>query len=333
MTARAVEMRAASLRAGLRGSVLLCTAVGAWALTTIDRPHRLALFALVAFFALVAAVLARMPAERITRHRHADKLYAAWSLLAITGISLGVAVEDGLSPLALTYVMPLIFAALAYPLRMVVVVALVDALACASTLGLTTDIDPADLGLATTLLVIAAYLCTIHAQAHARSVAESDRLSRTDVLTGTLNRRGFDAELAARVARQQRHDTPFGLVLFDLDAFKEVNDRHGHAVGDELLQRMAAAAVDAVRVTDAVARIGGDEFAVLLDSTDAEMTEAAAARLSARLTELGAVSVGWAACPDDAGDGDDLYRQADARLYGHKNRPGGSLRAVVADAA
>jgi diguanylate cyclase (GGDEF)-like protein len=316
---RVIEMRVASLRAGIQGSFLLTALVGSWALATLDRPHRPVILGFLACFAVTALVLTRIPPERITRHPHAEWLFASWSVMAIAGVSAAVAADGGaLSPLTLTYVTPLIFAALAYPVRMIVAIAVLDAAACVVTLALTTDAGAADVAYVSGMLLIAAYLCATHAVAHERHAADAERLSRTDVLTGCLNRRGFDEELERRVALHARHGLPFGVVLFDLDAFKEVNDRHGHAAGDELLRRVAAAAHDAVRATDAVCRIGGDEFAVLLDGADTATSAQAAARLRVGLSPHTSVSVGWASCPQDAADGDALYRRADAWLYRHK---------------
>ena len=150
------------------------------------------------------------------------------------------------------------------------------------------------------------------------------RLSRTDPLSGCLNRRGFGEELDARVARHERYGDPFGLVLLDLDGFKEVNDRDGHAAGDELLRHTSAALCGSLRGSDTVARLGGDEFAVLLDHSDAIATELVAGRLRDAVARHNEVSAGYASCPDDATDADPLYRRADARLYDAKRSPAGA---------
>jgi diguanylate cyclase (GGDEF)-like protein len=99
-------------------------------------------------------------------------------------------------------------------------------------------------------------------------------LTVTDELTGLLNRRGFDLELQRTLARAQRLGEEGLLVLCDLDRFKAVNDRHGHPAGDRLLQGMAAALRARTRRSDAVARVGGDEFAILLTHTTPERARA-----------------------------------------------------------
>jgi diguanylate cyclase (GGDEF)-like protein/PAS domain S-box-containing protein len=97
------------------------------------------------------------------------------------------------------------------------------------------------------------------------------RLVGTDMLTGALNRRAFFEQGAAAQARALRHDEPLPLAMLDLDHFKALNDTHGHAAGDLALQAFAAACKECLRAYDLFARIGGEEFAVLLvDSTPDE---------------------------------------------------------------
>ncbi len=112
-------------------------------------------------------------------------------------------------------------------------------------------------------------------------------LARHDPLTDLPNRRVVDENLARLVARAER-GLPSSLLLIDLDNFKEVNDRVGHAAGDELLRSFARLFLDAVRPGDLVGRIGGDEFVVLLEGTGAEEARTAAERICAR---AGAVSL------------------------------------------
>ena len=100
-------------------------------------------------------------------------------------------------------------------------------------------------------------------QSRAR-IADLEAKIDIDPLTGLLNRRGFERELARSVAYVKRYGTSAALVYLDLDSFKPVNDRHGHAAGDAVLKAVAAALVDHVRASDVVARLGGDEFVVLL---------------------------------------------------------------------
>lgn len=118
----------------------------------------------------------------------------------------------------------------------------------------------------------------------ARRYDELDRLralAGRDPLTQAANRRTFEEELGRELARHRRTSTPFALILLDLDDLKQRNDRHGHAAGDEALIAFTHACQRTLRDTDLFARIGGDEFAVLLPGS----THAGATALSVRLRE------------------------------------------------
>ena len=101
-----------------------------------------------------------------------------------------------------------------------------------------------------------------------RKIAELEARADIDPLLDILNRRGFERELARSLAYVRRYGTAAALVMIDLDGFKAVNDRHGHAAGDALLRAVAAALRAHVRASDVVARLGGDEFGVLLWNID-----------------------------------------------------------------
>ena len=113
-----------------------------------------------------------------------------------------------------------------------------------------------------------------------------------DPLTDVLNRRGFQRELNRSLAYVKRYGTGAALVYLDLDQFKPVNDRHGHAAGDTVLKAVAAALVRQVRASDLVARIGGDEFVVLLWNVGGL---AAAAKAAALETAVYSTPAAWGA--------------------------------------
>ena len=106
-----------------------------------------------------------------------------------------------------------------------------------------------------------------------QSNEELSRLALTDGLTGLLNRRSFDAQLEDEIWRARRFGHSLGLIIFDLDRFKSVNDNYGHPQGDLVLQAFAEALMNSSRRVDKVARFGGEEFALLLPATDAEGVE------------------------------------------------------------
>jgi diguanylate cyclase (GGDEF)-like protein len=123
-------------------------------------------------------------------------------------------------------------------------------------------------------------------------IAELEARIDVDPLTETLNRRGFERELKRSLAYVKRYGVSASLVYLDLDEFKPVNDRHGHAAGDTVLKAIAAALIRHVRASDVVARIGGDEFAVLLWNVSGADAAAKTAALEAAVY---ATPVRWGA--------------------------------------
>lgn len=154
------------------------------------------------------------------------------------------------------------------------------------------------------------------AEERARSLAvtldfdRANRESRQDCLTGLLNRRGFQ-ELFARVLTQAEPANPVSVALIDVDHFKQVNDRHGHAAGDEALRVIAKLLVSECRATDFAARLGGDEFVVVVRG-ERDGAAAVCRRVLARL-EGHRLVPGDAADAGDAGDAD-VEREAGVRI-------------------
>jgi diguanylate cyclase (GGDEF)-like protein len=162
-----------------------------------------------------------------------------------------------------------------------------------------------------------------------------EHLSMADPLTGLGNRRAFDEALAAELARARRAGSWLGLVLLDVDHFKDFNDRHGHGAGDEALTQVAQVIAGAARAEDLGCRIGGEEFALLLPGADEHAAGEVAERLrravEARRLPVGSVTVslGVAASRGDL-EGPALVAVADTRLYAAKE---GGRNRVVAGAA
>jgi two-component system cell cycle response regulator len=156
-------------------------------------------------------------------------------------------------------------------------------------------------------------------------VEQTQRIERhiyEDPLTRLHNRRFTFSQLRALVSGARRHRRPLSVALVDVDGFKAVNDRLGHAAGDEVLVAVARALRGGVRAEDTVGRLGGEEFLVLLPDTDAAAAERAAERLRAAVAEAHApepvtASVGWATLAPDE-DPDDVVRRADHALYAAK---------------
>jgi diguanylate cyclase (GGDEF)-like protein len=148
----------------------------------------------------------------------------------------------------------------------------------------------------------------------------------TDPLTGAANRRTWDDELDAALSRAARDGVPISMALLDLDDFKGFNDRNGHQAGDRLLKESAAAWRSILRVTDILARIGGDEFAVLLPGCALEMAATIADRLRAAVPASAGCSVGVAVW-DGRETALDFANRVDGALYDAKGR--GRDRVVI----
>jgi diguanylate cyclase (GGDEF)-like protein len=160
-------------------------------------------------------------------------------------------------------------------------------------------------------------------RAMGQRLAEAERLADHDVLTPLLNRRAFVRELQRAIALTRRHETPASVIYFDLDDFKGVNDRFGHAAGDAVLIAVAERLLAHVREADAVGRIGGDEFAVLLQHADLKAAQAKAASLAKAVSEHDVdaaggiqVSLTWGARQIGAVDSaEQALSEADAAMY------------------
>ena len=142
--------------------------------------------------------------------------------------------------------------------------------------------------------------------------------ARRDSLTGLLNHAAFHSQLAAEVVRAKRYEGRLAVALFDLDRFKETNDRLGHQEGDRLLREFARALAVTVRQSDSVGRLGGDEFGALLLETEPRRLAAFLDRLYDRLPDEVSASAGAAFFPTESSTPDQLLALADQRLYAHK---------------
>ncbi|MFL6227660.1 MAG: GGDEF domain-containing protein [Pyrinomonadaceae bacterium] len=204
-------------------------------------------------------------------------------------------------------------------------------LACATgyflTAFLSTQFDGRErLGFFNALARLAAFLFVAHfVDAFRRSLEHEKELARTDELTGATNRRSFFETAQSEINRARRHHHPFTVAYLDIDDFKALNDRFGHASGDAVLREVTREIKANVREIDMVARLGGDEFVVLLPETGEAAGRLAVSRLRANVCALAArknwrvtFSIGvvtWTSPPRTV---DTMIRQADDTMYAVK---------------
>lgn len=167
-------------------------------------------------------------------------------------------------------------------------------------------------------------------------------LATHDGLTALPNRTLFDLRLEHEIAHAQRNGKKLAILLLDLDGFKAINDNLGHAAGDQLLVSVAKTLKYLTRKSDTVARMGGDEFLLLLSGIDsAQDAEVTAQKIltafinpfeigSGQCVQVG-TSLGIAIYPDDHNDGETLIRLADLAMYGAKKSTGGQYRRYLAE--
>jgi diguanylate cyclase (GGDEF)-like protein len=160
---------------------------------------------------------------------------------------------------------------------------------------------------------------------NAKRFREARQLADLDALTGLHNRRYFHETLAREVARAQRYDRRLALIVFDLDDFKQVNDRIGHLAGDAVLAEAAERVRDVVRSADIACRVGGDEFAVVLPESTLADADQLYRRIQAAVSTRPLVQVGKLHLSAGVSelrsedDGTSLFERADEALYRAKN--------------
>jgi len=172
-------------------------------------------------------------------------------------------------------------------------------------------------------------LARIRAQLRrARHERELLEMSLTDELTGLLNRRGILDVLAREQHRAERRGSAVSVVMLDIDGLKTVNDRDGHAVGDEMLREAAHALNEVVRASDRVGRLGGDEFLIVLPDADHEAAVVVLKRLQAltavrtSISAQGPPRMSFGITTLEPGDTTGaMLERADEAMYRHKRRP------------
>jgi diguanylate cyclase (GGDEF)-like protein len=324
-----IKFRVESIDIGIRLTLLMCAAGILYALYTWDdRGGRQLIVSLLGISAAIALAIYLLPRERIVRSALREPFFVTWSILQIFVITVAYGADKSTtSPLALLFFIPMVYAALSYPLPSMIGIAAIDFLCYVgavsfvfTSIGLDT-VDrpkPQYSGFFAFTLAVIAILCSWYARHQDSRRSDLARISRADPLTGCLNRRGFSERFEAELNAAERSGQPLGLLQIDLDRFKEINDTKGHAAGDELLIWVVRTLQDTLRPTDWVGRMGGDEFAVLLPGASPGNATEVADRVRYALTERAPASIGVAVFPVDGAAPEELHHRADAELYTQK---------------
>ncbi|MEV1145261.1 GGDEF domain-containing protein [Micromonospora sp. NPDC049799] len=298
----------AALHVGSHGVAIV------YCLMTLHEPNRALMLAAYGC-GMAAGAVGLCVAKRITTKASAYLVSFTILLVTLLMAALGAYWDGGAaSPATLGFVTTAVFVASRTPhLRLLIAL---EALIVGSYLAVAAAGQPTRPGhvfLYVAGMLVLISVCATQARIVARQRSQLRSLATLDPLTGALNRRGL-ADFAGPLFRGCRRPG-VSLLCLDLDDFKLVNDRLGHAAGDALLQRTVAAARDAVRAGDAIARIGGDEFVAVLVDAHELTARTVAARIDGALREHTGVSIGWATAPHDGDTLETLMQVADQRLY------------------
>jgi diguanylate cyclase (GGDEF)-like protein len=265
-----------------------------------------------------------------------------WALAPLGPIGAGLiayalATSPGAGDGAVLYMWPVLWTAFFFGVRGAISIA-----ACIGVAhGLALLSLPADSGFIDRWVDVMVSVCVVAAVAHVLASRNDELLARlagearTDKLTGLLNRRGFEERAAIELAHARREGHSIAVVAIDIDYFKRINDEWGHETGDRVLARLGTVLANHSRDIDVVARIGGEEFVVLLPSSDSTDADVFTQRIRRRLTDVDTsalpavrVSAGVAAALAPASV-DALLLRADSALYAAKRA--GRDRTVISE--
>ncbi|MBJ7330228.1 MAG: diguanylate cyclase [Solirubrobacteraceae bacterium] len=316
---------ARTIRTGESLSLAFATVFAIYIAASWGEPHR-GIMAVIAAMAIVGtAIMWMLPLLDLLRG-HYGVFFGAWSISLVVVVCVCAGLDGGAtSPIILGLFMPIAFAGNAYPPRPAIATSVLAVIGYLIVASLTPDISGAEMLFTACGLFVFAALGVSQSISAAQDRAQLRRASRTDALTGCANRRGFEERMQEELILAREEGGAVGVILIDLDDFKQINDVHGHAAGDELLCWIVRRLEGELQDHEAVGRLGGDEFAILVGGIRHEQVRRRADELRAILAERTQASFGVATFPEDAQTYEDLLHAADVAMYEVKrardNRP------------
>ncbi|MEW2384650.1 GGDEF domain-containing protein [Micromonospora sp. NPDC047707] len=285
-----------------------------YCLLTLDQPHRGKMLVMYGC-GMAGGAVGLWAARRVTTKAAGYRTSGVIMMVTLVALALGSHWDGGAAaPAALGFVTTVVFVATQTPgLRLMIALEVLTLGTYVGVAAVGEPMRPGHLFINVAGMIVLISVCSTQARKVARQRSQLRALATLDPLTGALNRRGL-AEFASTLFVPRCRPGP-SLLCLDLDDFKLVNDRYGHAAGDQLLQTTVAAVRRTVRPDDVVARIGGDEFVVVLVEADAATAQAVTARVDAAVGQQAGVSIGWATAPYDGTTLESLMHAADQRLY------------------
>jgi diguanylate cyclase (GGDEF)-like protein/putative nucleotidyltransferase with HDIG domain len=321
-----IEFRRNNVVTGCWMTLATCASVLVYYALSRHGAHRLLETTIVGSTAVMVSVFLRLPLRRLVMSRWREPFFVLWSTATMVVAFTLVALEGRTaSSLRATFFLPILYAGMSYPRGLAALVGALNVGAFAADAVLL-HIPVAHAVYMILALSLGTAMCVWQATIRDRQRDELrsqrdelERVSRSDPLTGCLNRRGFEERFEAELAAATRAGTPLALALIDLDDFKAVNDRDGHAAGDALLCIIVERLAAALRPNDVLGRQGGDEFAIALPGASATDAEEIVERLSRMLAGISPASIGLACFPEHGTDSEELQHHADAQLYAAKH--------------
>lgn len=337
LTPRPDENTDTELKASTFGVLLTGGAVVA-VLATIFDPRLVSNDGVMVAVAAVSAILGAVCLIGYRRLPDVFFLVAAAIGIGLIVVAAGASAEGSEPVYAPVFAIAVLMVMMMFPLRAAVALTAFATVAYGALLFARDNRNDFELLISTTVMIIAfGGVIGVLRRRGAAIRGELSTEAMTDQLTGIPNRRSFDIRFALEKERTRREQSRLGLIVCDLDRFKRINDTHGHEVGDEILRFFAASLADSIRGIDLPARVGGEEFAIILPGATTEdaaaVTERIRASLSADLERAPVpftASFGVASAPAEGTSLSALYQRADRAMYSAK-RAGRDCVALALD--